>query len=85
MKKTAYRLASWCLTAMLFVACRPDIPMVNLGIDDTYVVARMKALVLHPEFPGSRYTWTSLDSAGNERVVQALVSLHLVIAQVWKV
>ena len=69
MKKTAYRVASWCLTAMLFVACRPDIPMVNLGIDDTYVVARMKALVLHPEFPGSHYTWTSLDSAGNERVV----------------
>ncbi|MDE5762803.1 MAG: hypothetical protein K2H68_04780 [Bacteroidales bacterium] len=69
MKKTAYRVASWCLTAMLFVACRPDIPMVNLGIDDTYVVARMQALVLHPEFSGSRYTWTSFDSAGNESVV----------------
>ncbi|MDE7338407.1 MAG: cell surface protein, partial [Bacteroidales bacterium] len=62
-------MAAWGLAAMLFVACRPDIPMVNLGIDDTYVVARMQALVLHPEFSGSRYIWTSFDSAGNESVV----------------
>lgn len=62
-------MALWLLTAMVFVACRPEIPMVNLGIDDTYAVPRMKALVLHPEFSGSRYIWTSFDSVGHESVV----------------
>ena len=31
--------------------------MVNLGIDDTYAIERMRTLILHPEFPGESYTW----------------------------
>ena len=27
------------------------------GLDDTYVVERMKSLTLHPEFSGERYEW----------------------------
>ena len=31
--------------------------MVNLGIDNTYAIDRMRTLVIHPEFPGERYEW----------------------------
>ena len=31
--------------------------MVNLGIDETYAVERMRTLILHPEFSGERYEW----------------------------
>lgn len=39
-------------------ACQSDSPaMISLGLDDTYVVERMKSLTLHPEFSGERYEW----------------------------
>lgn len=60
---------SLCLLAFGLWSCKPEIPMVSLGIDDTYAVARMKALVLHPEFNGERYIWTSVDSTGVETEV----------------
>ncbi len=48
-------------TVTLFVAlasCQSDTPsMIELGLDDTYVVERMKSLTLHPEFTGERYEW----------------------------
>ena len=31
--------------------------MVNLGIDESYAIERMRTLILHPEFPGERYEW----------------------------
>ena len=31
--------------------------MVNLGIDDTYTVERMRTLILHPEYEGDHYAW----------------------------
>lgn len=63
------RTALGLLTALSAAGCRPDVPMVSLGIDHTYAVARMKALVLHPEFPGNGYIWTTRNSAGNDSVV----------------
>lgn len=39
-------------------ACTTDIPMVNLGIDDVYYVARMTKLPLHSALTGDRYRWT---------------------------
>ncbi len=57
------------LATVLFASCRPEIPMVSLGIDDTYAVPRMKALVLHPQFPGTRYVWTALGGGGGDSVV----------------
>ena len=46
------------LTCVLsIVSCQPDIPMVNLGIDENYAIERMRTLILHPEFPGERYEW----------------------------
>ena len=41
--------------------------MVNLGIDESYAVERMRTLILHPEFLGERYEWhlTSSPLASN--------------------
>ena len=36
--------------------------MVNLGIDETYAVERMRTLILHPEFTGESYAWRMNDS-----------------------
>lgn len=39
-------------------ACQNDTPaLISLGLDDTYVVERMKKLTLHPQFTGERYEW----------------------------
>ncbi len=40
--------------------------MVNLGIDDTYAVERMRTLILHPEYEGERYEWWICEAKGNE-------------------
>lgn len=51
-----------------FGSCKPDIPMVNLGIDEIYVVERMKKVILHPEFSGE-YEWSMPDSTGLDSIV----------------
>ena len=48
--------------ALSIVSCHSDIPMVNLGIDETYAVERMRTLILHPEFTGESYAWRMNDS-----------------------
>ena len=67
--RTASKSLLLLAIGMLFGACRPEIPLVGLGIDDTYAVPRMKALVLHPQYTGSRYIWTSPDNTGRDSVV----------------
>lgn len=56
------------LLFLLTAACRKEPSMVNLGIDDTYVLQRMRTLILHPEFSGEAYLWTLLDSTGGQIV-----------------
>lgn len=51
-----------------FSSCSNDIPMVNLGVDDIYVVERMKKVILHPEFPGE-YEWSMKDVSGNDSII----------------
>lgn len=53
----------------LFVSCRPEIPMVNLGIDEVYAIERMRPLILHPEFSGERYEWTMPAADGTDSLV----------------
>ena len=53
----------------LFVSCSNDIPMVSLGVDDTYAIERMKAVILHPEFTGDGYEWSMKDRSGNDSIV----------------
>lgn len=62
MKKilTAYRAlltATAGAVLMALASCSDSTPTVNLGIDDTYRVARMSKLPLHPELTGDRYEW----------------------------
>lgn len=52
--------------ALVLAACAPfggcvghdEPPMVSLGIDDTYVIERMRKLRLQPAFTGDEYRWT---------------------------
>ncbi|MDE7119534.1 MAG: cell surface protein [Muribaculaceae bacterium] len=45
------------MAAWLLCSCEREIPMVNLGIDDVYFIARMQKLELRPAFTGERYEW----------------------------
>ena len=51
------RVISLLTCVLSIVSCEPDIPMVNLGIDDTYAIERMRTLILHPEYEGEHYAW----------------------------
>ena len=56
MKKVWYIVSAVLLVAL--ASCQSDTPsMIELGLDDSYVVPRMKSLPLHPEFTGERYEW----------------------------
>lgn len=44
--------------AVSFCGCSDDSPTVNLGIDDTYYIARMSKLPLHPALTGAEYRWS---------------------------
>lgn len=66
MKKTVYTLL---LLIFVLCSCRNDIPMVNLGLDNSYAIERMRALILHPEFPGEEYHWSISDTYGKDSLV----------------
>lgn len=52
------RVISLLICALSIVSCeQPEIPMVGLGIDDTYTIERMRTLILHPEYEGEHYAW----------------------------
>lgn len=53
MKKIVLAIVS----VSLFCGCTDEIPMVNLGIDDVYYIARMQKLDFHPALTGERYEW----------------------------
>ena len=54
MKKVWYVLSMALI--LLIASCQSDNPsMITLGLDDTYVVERMKGLTLHPGFTGVRF------------------------------
>ena len=57
------RVISLLICALSIVSCeQPEIPMVGLGIDDTYAIERMRTLVLHPEYEGEAYEWWLCES-----------------------
>lgn len=59
------KMKKWLIIAATVLgACREQgsAPMVSLGIDETYVVERMRTLILHPEFSGDGYEWRLGDS-----------------------
>ena len=61
------RVISLLTCALSIVSCeQPDIPMVGLGIDDTYAIERMRTLILHPEYEGDTYEWWICEAKGDE-------------------
>ena len=57
------RVISLLICALSIVSCeQPEIPMVGLGIDDTYAIERMRTLILHPEYEGEAYEWWLCES-----------------------
>ena len=64
-------------------ACQSDSPaMISLGLDDTYVVERMKSLTLHPEFSGERYEWKlSYESTAADSLVATTRDYTFVAAE----
>lgn len=46
------------LLPLILWACSDEVPMVNLGIDDVYYVARMQKLPLRSALTGEKYRWT---------------------------
>lgn len=56
------RVYIYMVLLLCLVACQQEIPMVGLGVDDMYVVYRMKPLLLHPEYTGEQYEWRDMPS-----------------------
>ena len=57
--------------------------MVNLGIDESYAIERMRTLILHPEFPGDRYEWwinTNDDKATRDSLISTERDLIFCVA-----
>lgn len=57
------------MAAALAWGCTSDIPMVNLGIDDTYSIYRMQKLKLSPALTGVAYRWSVIRNDGTATVV----------------
>lgn len=59
MKTVSWKILSYtaAVTALLS-GCTADVPMVSLGIDDTYYVYRMQKLPLESALTGAEYRWT---------------------------
>lgn len=45
------------MVLLALAACESSVPMVNLGIDDTYYIYRMQKLQLSPALTGNNYEW----------------------------
>lgn len=56
-------------TSFLLGACSSEIPMVNLGIDDTYYVYRMQKLDLQPALTGAEYRWSLIGQDGTKTLL----------------
>lgn len=49
---------STIIMAVILTACDTSVPMVNVGIDDSYYVCRMQKLRLESALTGKSYRWT---------------------------
>lgn len=52
------------------LSCRQQqVPMVNLGIEDSYIIYRMQLLKLHSEFSADTYLWKCISPDGSIQVL----------------
>lgn len=57
------------LLPLLAAACSHDVPLVNVGIDDTYYIYRMQKLDLHPALTGKEYRWSLVSPDGTDSLL----------------
>ena len=58
------------MIGLTLVACsEQEIPLVSLGIDNVYIIPRMKALGLYPAFIGESYQWRLKLSGGKDSIL----------------
>lgn len=67
--KTCSYLILAAVGMAIAAGCTSDVPMVSLGIDDTYVIPRMRKLALESAFTGEEYRWTCTNPAGVTSVI----------------
>lgn len=68
MKKRQF--AAGLLSLCLFLSCqKEEIPMLSLGLDDAYILARMQTQWLRPAFEGAAYRWTMKTGDGRDSLV----------------
>ena len=70
-KSLTYFIITLTWVADFLTACNEDIAMVNLGIDDTYYIYRMKKLHLHSALTGNEYRWTLTRPDGTTSAVSS--------------
>lgn len=52
------------LSIIILCSCNRDIEMTDIGIRDSYTIARMSKLLLHPEIAGESFEWTLYNPEG---------------------
>lgn len=53
----------------VIISCTQEIPSLSLGIDDIYVIPRMKVVYFKPAFTGEAYQWTIKATDGSDSIV----------------
>lgn len=57
-------------TALLLLgACKQEVPVLSLGMDDYYYLPRMKKLMLSPAYEGKSYRWTMKLADGKDSLL----------------
>lgn len=67
--KTLKKIVVLMTGFFLIMACKQEIPLVSLGIDDYYYIYRMQKLELSSAFTGEAYRWTIKTENGEDSLV----------------
>jgi hypothetical protein len=67
MKKIISWLCLLCTGGI--ISCTQEIPSLSLGIDDIYVIPRMKVVYFKPAFTGEAYQWSIKATDGSDSIV----------------
>ena len=58
------------LITSIFTRCtEPEIPLLNLGLDNAYVIPRMQSQALYPAFTGEKYEWRLHTQTGKDSLL----------------
>lgn len=64
-------ISGLALMVMILAGCQKESPMVSLGLEEVYTIARMQKLQLSSPFTGEGYRWSLLLPEGTEQTLSA--------------